>query len=136
MLAYLAGRYSRIDELNCYAMELRSRGHRVEARWLLGNNQVHDGALAVEAAEDDVPDMGRLFAQDDLADVQAADLVICFTEPPRSIHSRGGRHVEFGLALALRKRIVVIGPRENVFYCLVERYWTWSDFMAAEDQRS
>jgi hypothetical protein len=33
-------------------------------------------------------------------------------------NSRGGRHVEFGYALGARKAIMVVGPLENVFYCL------------------
>ena len=52
---YLAARYSRIYELNSYADELRELGHVVAVRWLLGEHQIHDGALEVEAAEDDMP---------------------------------------------------------------------------------
>jgi len=51
--------------------------------------------------------------------------VITFTETPRSSNSRGGRHVEFGIALGMRKRAVVIGPRENVFHCLPFPYIEW-----------
>lgn len=46
--------------------------------------------------------------------------------------SRGGRHVEFGMALALAKRCIVIGPRENVFHLLpqVEQYDSWEQYLA------
>jgi hypothetical protein len=44
----------------------------------------------------------------------AAEMVISFTGGG----GKGGRHVEFGLAVAAGKRLVVIGPRENVFHCL------------------
>lgn len=127
-LVYLAARYTRLEEMNGYAEDLRRQlGYRVEARWLKGEHQVHDGALAVESATDDIPDVGRLFAEDDLADLLAARIVICFTEPPRSNNSRGGRHVGFGIALTAGKRIFVVGPRENVFYCLpsVRRFDDW-----------
>lgn len=127
-LVYLTARYSRLEEMNRYAGELRGAlGYGVEARWLKGEHHVHDGALAVEAATGDIPDVGRLFAEDNLADLLAAHIVICFTEPPRSNNSRGGRHVEFGIALAAGKRIFVVGPRENVFYCLpyVRRFDDW-----------
>ena len=131
-LIYLAARYSRLDELNRYARQLRALGHRVEARWLLGAHQIHDGVLAVETAEDEVPPQGALFAQDDFEDLHAAGLVICFTEPPRSNASRGGRHVEFGIALGLGKPCWLVGPRENVFYCLpqVRRFRTWEECKA------
>lgn len=119
MLYYLAARYSRREELNGYAALLRAAGHRVYARWLCGGHQKGDRAA---------------YAHEDIVDLDAAGTVVCFTEEPRSGHSRGGRHVEFGLALALRKRIVCIGPRENVFYYLpqVEGYDTWKDFLANE----
>ena len=35
------------------------------------------------------------YTTDDFRDVSMCDLLIAFTEPPRSNHSRGGRHVEF-----------------------------------------
>ena len=41
----------------------------------------------------------------------AADAVITFTEIPNTILATGGRHVEFGLALAQAKRVIVVGPR-------------------------
>ena len=43
MLIYLAARYSRLEELQGYAVDLRAIGHRVEARWLLGDHQIHEG---------------------------------------------------------------------------------------------
>lgn len=62
-------------------------------------------------------------------DLLTADCVVSFTEAPRSSNSRGGRHVEHGMAVALGKRIVVVGHRENVFHCLpeVEFFQAWQD---------
>ena len=60
----------------------------------------------------------RLFAQEDLGDVMQCDVLISFTERHDSGYSRGGRHVEFGLAYALGKMLFVVGPRENVFHAL------------------
>jgi nucleoside 2-deoxyribosyltransferase len=42
--------------------------------------------------------------------------VISFTFPRGTPSTGGGRHVEFGYALAKGKRVVVIGERENVFH--------------------
>jgi hypothetical protein len=39
--------------------------------------------------------------------------------PPNTILATGGRHVEFGLALAQGKRVIIVGPRENVFHYLL-----------------
>ena len=84
----------------------------------MGEHQIYDGALLVEAATDEVPPEGALFAKDDFDDLRNADLVVAFTEPPRSGNSRGGRHIEAGLALAWGITLWIVGPRENVFYCL------------------
>ena len=127
MRIYLAARYSRIGELNSYKSELEARGHEITSRWLMGDRRVNDTALAEMEMAEDIP---VVVADKDYQDILAAETVICFTETPRSNHSRGGRHVEFGIGLALGKRLIVIGPRENVFYCLpqVELYSDWAAF--------
>ena len=74
------------------------------------------------------------FAQEDYDDLCSADCVISFTEEPRTMsNSRGGRHVEHGMAIALGKRVIVVGHRENIFHCLpqVEFFPTWEDAQAA-----
>ena len=61
-------------------------------------------------------------------------MLIAFSEEPRAGGaSRGGRHVEFGLALAWGKGVVVVGPRENVFHTLpqVEHFWRWPEALSA-----
>lgn len=136
MNIYLAARYSRIDELNFYKRELEAWGHIVTSRWLNGEHQIHGyDAYQVARGNDLVtfPEKAALFAQDDVEDLAAADVVISFSEEPRNGNSgRGGRHVELGLALAQEKRLILVGPRENVFHCLpmVERWPDWSAFTA------
>lgn len=117
MRIYLAARYSRREELLDYAHDLTSTGHTITSRWLNGNHQVSDAGLS----EEGTPEERTRFALEDWQDLVAADACISFTEEPRSTltkDSRGGRHVEFGAALALGKLCVVIGPRENVFHCM------------------
>lgn len=128
MRIYLAARYSRRLELCGYREELQALGYEVQARWLNGGHQisnegtpigengealVEDGSTNVAAAQ-----LRSKFAFDDYEDVVGSDIVISFTEPPRSEHSRGGRHVEFGIALALKKPVMVVGHRENIFHWL------------------
>lgn len=143
---YLAARYSRREELCEYKIDLEKRGHSVPARWLRGEHQVH-GVEAAREVERDGPvpaAQARLFAEDDVADVLKADVIVSFTESPRVTASRGGRHVEFGVGLGLRRagslvhapRLVVVGPLENVFHALPEvdgAFDTWPDFLAAFD---
>lgn len=127
MKIYLASRYSRRLELCGYRDQLQATGHVVTSRWLNGSHQISDaGAPINEAGErlaegddgSDTPEaaaLRRKFADDDFRDVQSCDLLIAFTEPPRSGHSRGGRHVELGLALGMMKQVWVVGHRENLF---------------------
>ena len=133
MKIYLAARYSRLSELQGYADELREIGHRVDAHWLRGEHQMNE-VWTVESASASVPMEGRPFAEDDLYDVFEADMLIAFSEEPRTGGaSRGGRHVELGLALAWDKEIIVVGPRENVFHTLpqVRHFWRWPEALEA-----
>jgi hypothetical protein len=124
MKIYLAARYSRREELCLYAKNLRQMGFTITSRWLNGNHQISDDGLSAEAKAEE----RTRFALEDYEDLMAADICINFTETPRGTNSRGGRHVEFGAALAAGKRVIVVGHRENVFHCLpqVEFYATWS----------
>ena len=116
---YLAGRYSRREELCEVRDYLTARDHQVVARWLDGNHQLVERGISTEAGD---AERAR-FAREDWEDMAAADWVISFTESPRAAPSRGGRHVEFGGALALRKRCIIVGPRENVFHHLPQVEW-------------
>src|SRR5215468_1718477 len=100
---YLAARFRRRKELCGYADELRALGHSITSRWLTGAHR--DLAVA---------NLAR-YGEEDAEDIRAADCLIAFTEPATSaIASKGGAHVELGLALGLGKAIIVIGHRQNV----------------------
>lgn len=129
MKIYLASRYSRFREMQGYREELERAGHVVTSRWINGDHQIDDQGLSTQAKEAE-----RIrFASEDRDDLVTADCVVSFTEAPRSSNSRGGRHVEHGMALALGKRTIVVGYRENVFHCLpeVEFFPAWQDARAA-----
>lgn len=119
MMIYLCARYSRRDELRDIRNEILLRtSHTVHSQWLDTEwtedkkvNEVGSSAAPLEYREK--------YALADLEDVTTCDYLVAFTEEPRSNvkgAGRGGRHVEFGVALALGKRIIVVGPRENLFY--------------------
>ena len=143
MIVYLAARYSRRLELCGYRADLQARGYTVPARWLNGSHQLgndgqpigDDGEVLVEfhgqSAEAAAP-LREKFATDDRDDVLAANLLIAFTEVPRTSNSRGGRHVELGIAIGARIPVVVVGPRENVFCHLpeIDHHDTWAQCLA------
>lgn len=141
MRIYLAARYSRREELCRYREQIRELGFLVNAVWLDGTHQISDegtsigdnrealvegddGSTSLRSAE-----LRQRFANEDFRDVIGCDLLIAFTEPPRSSASRGGRHVELGIALGLMKRVWIVGPRENIFCWMedVRQFETWDD---------
>jgi nucleoside 2-deoxyribosyltransferase len=115
----LAAAFRRQAEIRGYAEELRALGIEVTSRWL--HEPESPAKPNIQAAEDD------------LHDLDEADVLISFTEPPDSdVNPRGGRHVEFGFALAEDKELWVIGYRENIFHHLpeVKFFPSWAAVMA------
>ena len=111
---YLASKFERRAELQRYARQLQSDGCYSTSRWLTSfeDNHRKNGMAYLAAA--------------DLADVAAADVFVVFTLQEKV---RGGMHVELGYALALKKKIVVIGPRVTIFHHLpnVRVFAHWKD---------
>lgn len=115
MRVYIAARWKRMQEMKGHAETLRQDGHTVTARWVDGQ----EAGLTRECN-----------AIMDYGDVAAADALVTFTEPYGSANVGGGRHVEFGMAYALGKPCVLIGPREVIFHHL-PGVWQFDDFESA-----
>jgi len=118
---YLAAQYSRHEEMLGYAEQLRARGHTVTSRWIKGEH---------EDPKDD-PEISAKYAMEDVEDMEAAEALVFFSNDDKKSRGRGGRHVEFGIALATEMDIAIIGPRENVFHHLpfVAHFDTWEEFL-------
>lgn len=138
---YFAARYSLHPQMRLYAEQLERLGYKVTSRWIYGG---HD---TVDANHDE--DKQR-YAEEDLEDLLLADIIVSFTEDPSTQvpgRARGGRHVEFGIAIGMNHYVsnfkvidtVVIGYRENAFHWLpdVEFYPTWEEYLtvAAQQQK-
>ena len=121
MKVYLAAMYSWKPKIERYAEELRALGIEVTSTWL---EEPH-------APTTQLQDLGaenhRLYAQNDVQDINEADTFVLFSVEPTTPTLRGGRHVEFGMAIALAKTILVVGPPENIFHYLprVNHVDTW-----------
>jgi len=120
MRIYLAARYERRFEMLGVAAILARAGHEVTSRWIEGGRG--DDPAIVPAVED-------------LIQLSQADCLVSFTEDPQrnvAWAARGGRHVEFGVALATGKRLCIVGPRENIFHHLlsVEAYASVGELVA------
>jgi len=119
---YIAALYSRMDEMRCYAFLLESGlGYTVTSKWLYGNEI---GMTDAEAAIMDIED------------ITEADICLSLTQPFGSMFTGGGRHTEFGYALAMGKECVIIGEREQIFHHLpqIKQYNTFDDYMKAQTE--
>lgn len=131
MRVYIAARFSKRPEANQLAQKLQILGHTITSRWVLPEaTHVMPTGLSKLAADSE----RERFARQDIEDVIACDWCISLMEKPRS-NGRGGRHVEFGYALALSKKMTIIGPRETVFHHQpeVEHFRTVKDFYSSLD---
>lgn len=114
MKLYLSGRYGRRIEIQTHAQELEVRGHEIVSRWIDGAHEAADAAPT--------PDEANRWADDDLTELEQAEVFVLFTECDAHLQrSRGGRFVELGYALARKTfgplmGVVLVGPREaNIF---------------------
>ncbi len=143
---YFVARFSRNAELRGYRDRLHAAhaGAKVSARWI---DATADPDPCVGERLNADPARAWEFARADLADISGADVFVQFTETPDAptgFPSMGGRHVEFGYAIALheeefglpgtRIRLVIVGPRENVFHAhpAVEVFADFDAFLAHE----
>lgn len=98
MKLYLAATHTSLDPMLKERDTYRRAGFIVTSRWI-----------------DGLEDQERLdiAAKMDLNDIDASDALIEYT-----MHGgiTGGRHIEFGYAMARNKILILIGPRENVFH--------------------
>jgi nucleoside 2-deoxyribosyltransferase len=71
------------------------------------------------------------YAKRDVAEVLLADTFILDT---LDVNPRGGREVEWGLALMSGKTLWLVGPRRNVFHHLAHKQWdSWQEFFSKGD---
>ncbi len=101
MKLYLAARFRRREELVGYADQIKSMGHEITSSWVYGGE---DGMTFNQ------------IAQLDISDVMKSDGLVGFGEIYGAEFSGGGRHAEFGAALALNKKLYVVGGKEHVFH--------------------
>ncbi len=111
MKIYLAARLSLWPTMNQAATFLERHGHVITSRW--HRRGPKETGLPYGRAGNPIL---AYYAAEDLADIDAAEAVVLFTQAGQ--HFAGGRHVEAGYALGKGKRLFVFGPRENIFYHL------------------
>jgi nucleoside 2-deoxyribosyltransferase len=119
MVIYLSAKLERATEMMDVICDLEKLGHFVASTWIYREKL----SFSTEDIKQNV--------LEDLRDIEICDMIIIFSNNGKP--SRGGRHVELGYSLALKKRIVLIGERENGFHYInekIEHYNKYNDFLA------
>lgn len=114
MKVYLAASYAHHPIMAEFASKLQELDIEVTSRWIYGYHEMVD--------DSDAEAFNAWCATEDLEDVIACNVFVHFNIPGSL--GRGGRHIELGFALALGKKIVLVGARENVFHylpCIIHR---------------
>jgi nucleoside 2-deoxyribosyltransferase len=111
MHIYIASRWGRRDEALSYAEALERCGYTVTSTW------IHQPVS--EMYDNDSNESAR-GALKDLKEIRNSDALVYLSEDGGNPWGRGGRHVEFGYAVALSKRVMIVGPLENLFHFLPE----------------
>ena len=112
MRLYLAARYALKDTIAQAADYLQKRGHIIMSDW---HKEVHPPNVKVQ----DLPhEENQMLAMKDFNQIHSSEAMLFWAEHPDTATVRGGRHVEFGIGLALNKQIYVLGPKENIFHYL------------------
>lgn len=152
---YFAARYSRNAELRKYRDELHTaltvngvQLAQVVSSWI----DQHEGKLENSYSPEYLnanPEECWKYGQIDCEDLAYSQVIVSFTGDGGG--GKGGRHIEHGIAIAYFDnhpwapaakllepfRLVVVGPRENIFHChpATEQFNTWDEFLQQEYSR-
>lgn len=118
MNIYLCAQFKEQPLMREWRRLLHNAGHTVTSRWL-----DVDECTETQRAE--------LSANIDLDDIDISTVVISHTLNRGDLFTGGGRHIEYGYALAKNKILVNIGGVESVFHSKavyfksIEEYIQW-----------
>lgn len=102
---YLCAQFKEQELMREWRRLLHNESHVVTSRWLDAKGESTDSHLDAMGA-----------CRIDLDDIDNADYVISKTLTRGELFTGGGRHVEFGYAIAKQKKLINVGGYENVFH--------------------
>lgn len=110
MRIYVAAQFETAGDVRNLAKKITEARHQVVSTW----HQVSDKN---ETRQDAWTDRAISFCCRDIIDLNRADTILFISQGDGS-KSKGGRHFELGYAAAQGKRLLMIGPAENVFHAI------------------
>lgn len=111
---YLCSRYARYREMQDIAARLRAEDFEIVSGWIMGNHTI----LTKARTRDEYNMSARFLAQDDLRDLNRAQMLLYVGDKPGGSHEGGGRWFEMGYAHALDIPVVCVGEPEIIFQYL------------------
>jgi hypothetical protein len=118
---YIAAAYSNKDQACRVRAIIGAIGYACTSTWL---DSIHGDAVSLLNSGKATLEQVQAWARQDLADIDAADILLLLTQDPTTPMVRGGRMTELGYAMGKGKTIWIIGPRENIFTSLADKDWT------------
>lgn len=132
LAVYLAAPYALRDHLRDLVAELELLDHRCTSSWLVETQAIAAGTVG--ATTDLTDGACDVHVANDLRDIRRSDVLVVWTwgaanSEADCLVNSGGRHIETGVALALDKRVIVIGEPENIFHraAFVDVVETWHE---------
>ena len=107
MNVYIGARFSMAPEANALAAELKDAKYDIASSWHTDDSEPAWDNPVIQAQR----------AMRDYTELMGADAFVQLTGNPRE-DTRGGQHVELGMAIAWNKVIIVVGQRGHVFHYL------------------
>ncbi len=138
MRCYLASWFGNKTRLKKKVKLLSKHGIIVTSRWL--DENVAQTVGIKDVTKNHLIETSRI----DIEDIDSADVVVLVTPKKKDLKrisktgwARGGRHFETGYQYALmthlypKKRLIILGPKENVFHWLpeVEHASSWHELI-------
>lgn len=108
MKIYLAAQFKEQPLMRQWEVKLKAAGHKVTSRWLYHT-------------EEDLknnPNEAYNKANIDLCDIDISDCMISHTLNRGDLFTGGGRHIEYGYAMAKGKKLINVGGSESVFHTI------------------
>lgn len=126
---FLAANYHRADQLMKLGIRLVDLGHDITSRWIWRPRELR----GIRDSESQINELVN-YLLDDLEDIKSCEIFLSVSEAVAPTHVHG-RHVAFGVAHGLGKRLWVLGIREHALHYVpyVSHFQTLDQLLTALD---
>lgn len=110
MKIFLASVFAERGAMRVWRELIENQGHKVTSHWIDSPFKSDDDATPIELS---------IAAEQNVHDIEDCDYFVLDSRLfVQNIYGHGGRHIDFGIALALKKKICLIGTPESPYHLL------------------